>query len=161
MGAIRRLSMAMAIFAGLHAQAQAPAQPQEQPQASPQARPKAPVTEEVDTKPAMAAAEAWLALVDRGAGAQSWDAAASLFRTAVTPERWNEALMAARGPLGPLENRKLLSAAYTRALPGAPEGEYVVIQYQSRFANRPLATETVVPMREADGSWRVSGYLVR
>jgi hypothetical protein len=53
------------------------------------------------------------------------------------------------------------SARYSRTLPGAPDGEYVVIQYSSQFANKASAVETVTPMREKDGSWKVSGYYVK
>lgn len=105
-------------------------------------------------------ADSWLALTDAGNYEDSWKQGAALFRGAVTQERWSEALRSARGPLGALKSRKLAGAHYTRKLPGVPEGEYVVVQYQTEFAGRP-ATETVVPMREADGSWRVSGYVVQ
>jgi hypothetical protein len=37
----------------------------------------------------------------------------------------------------------------------------VVIQFDTRFENRPLSMETVTPMREKDGSWKVSGYFIR
>jgi hypothetical protein len=50
---------------------------------------------------------------------------------------------------------------YTTTLPGAPDGEYVVIQYQSSFGKKNLAVETVTPMLDQDGVWRVSGYFIR
>jgi hypothetical protein len=42
-------------------------------------------------------------------------------------------------------------------MPGAPVGEYAVIQSRTRFTNQ-LVIETVVLTRESDGQWRVSGY---
>ncbi len=42
-----------------------------------------------------------------------------------------------------------------------PKGEYVVIQYASAYTNRPKVIETVTPMLEKDGTWRVSGYFVK
>jgi len=45
--------------------------------------------------------------------------------------------------------------------PGAPDGEYVVIQYDSSFENKTEAVETVTPMLDPDGVWRVSGYYIR
>ncbi|HXF81037.1 MAG TPA: DUF4019 domain-containing protein, partial [Usitatibacter sp.] len=56
--------------------------------------------------------------------------------------------------------RKVRSARYTRELPNAPAGEYVVIQYDTRFERVPHAVETVTPMKDPDGTWRVSGYFV-
>jgi hypothetical protein len=52
-------------------------------------------------------------------------------------------------------------AQFTRTLPGAPDGDYVVIQYRTRFEHKAAAVETVPPMRDADGQWRVSGYFIR
>ena len=47
-------------------------------------------------------------------------------------------------------------------LPGAPTGDYVVVQYTTRFANGPAAVvETVTAMREPDGAWKAAGYFVR
>jgi len=55
----------------------------------------------------------------------------------------------------------LKSASYTKTLPGAPDGEYVVIQYDSSFEHKQSAVETVIPMLDKDGQWRVSGYVIR
>ena len=107
------------------------------------------------------AARSWLALTDSGNGTKSWQSAASLFRSAVPQDRWEQSLAAARGPLGALKGRTVVSVTYSRTLPGAPDGEYVVIQYSSQFANKASAVETVTPMREKDGSWKVSGYYIK
>jgi hypothetical protein len=106
-------------------------------------------------------ADAWLALVDQGKYDQSWEEAARLFKGAVTKEKWREAASAVRAPLGKLVSRKLKSRQYSKTLPGAPDGEYVVIQYDSSFENRKEAVETVTPMLDPDGVWRVSGYYIR
>jgi hypothetical protein len=57
----------------------------------------------------------------------------------------------------------VLAAAFAApaTLPGAPDGESVVIQYDTQFEHKAHAVETVVPMRERDGSWKVSGYFVK
>lgn len=108
-----------------------------------------------------AAATAWLALTDAGKYAQSWDEAASRFKTAVGKADWEKALRAVRAPLGALRSRRVESATFTRRIPGAPEGEYVVIVYATQFANKPDSTETVTPMHDKDGAWRVSGYYIK
>lgn len=106
-------------------------------------------------------ASTWLALVDSGKYAQSWDEAAELFKGAVSKDQWQSALHGTRDPLGKMLSRKLKSATYTRNLPGAPDGEYVVIQYDSSFEHKQSATETITPMRDKDGKWRVSGYFIK
>lgn len=101
---------------------------------------------------AQAAAQSWLALSDAGDYSQSWEKAAALFQVAVSKSEWRTALQKVRSPLGSLKTRTVKSATFSRSLPGAPEGEYVVIQYESKFENMASAIETVTPMREKDGS---------
>jgi predicted transcriptional regulator len=110
---------------------------------------------------AEAGAKAWLGLVDQGSYGPSWEAAAKLFKSALSQEKWTEAVKAARTPLGKLVSRKVKSRQFAKTLPGAPDGEYVVIQYDSAFENKKEAVETVVPMKDPDGVWRVSGYFVK
>ncbi len=112
-------------------------------------------------KAAEAPAEAWLKFVDSGDYSQSWKDASSLFKAAVTEKEWEQKLKAARGPLGALISRRLISGEYATELPGAPDGEYVILRYESSFANKKQAIETVTPMLEKDGQWRVSGYFIK
>ena len=52
------------------------------------------------------------------------------------------------------------ATAGTRA-PNAPEGEYAVIEFDTRFENLPQSTETATSMREKDGSWKIAGYFIK
>ena len=113
------------------------------------------------TKAAEAAAEAWLRFVDSGDYSQSWLEASSLFKSHGTQKAWEQQIAATRGPLGALISRKLKSADYKTSLPGVPDGQYVVIRYDTTFADKKEAIETVTPMLDKDGQWRVSGYFIR
>jgi hypothetical protein len=117
--------------------------------------------EELDAAPAMAAAQAWLTHVDAGRYAQSWDESAAVFRDGIAKVQWQNKLDSLRTPLGVVITRRLLRADYAQKLEGVPDGDYVVIQFETRFANRPQAIETVTPMREKDGSWKVAGYFIK
>jgi uncharacterized protein DUF4019 len=110
---------------------------------------------------AQQSSDAWLTLVDSSKYADSWQEAAQLFRGAVTKEQWQSAMRASREPLGKMLSRKVTSATYSKTLPGAPDGEYVVIRYDSRFEHKQSAVETVTPMLDKDGKWRVSGYYIK
>lgn len=110
---------------------------------------------------AQAAAETWLKLTDAGDAAASWDQAATLFKGAVTKEQWKQALAGVRPPLGKATSRKVISRQFTEKVPGAPDGKYVVIQYQTVFEKKPSAVETITPLLDTDGAWRVSGYFIR
>jgi hypothetical protein len=115
---------------------------------------------EQNTKAAESAAIDWLTLVDTGQYEASWNEAATLFKRQISASDWLKAITAARTPLGKLVTRDLQSATYTTSLPGAPDGEYVVIQFNTIFKNKAQAIETVTPMKDGD-NWRVSGYYIR
>lgn len=122
------------------------------------------VTSQTTTKPedlAQTSAQSWLALTDAGKYAESWQEASTAFKAAVTQTKWVDMVTPARNPLGKLLSRKLKSATYMKNPPGAPDGEYVAIQYDTSFENKKEAIETVTPMLDKDGKWRVSGYYIK
>jgi uncharacterized protein DUF4019 len=110
---------------------------------------------------AQKSAETWLAQVDSGKYADSWQESSSMFRARVSREKWQSMVGPVRDPLGKVASRKLKSATYTKTLPGAPDGEYVVIQYETSFEHKQSAVETITPMLDKDGKWRVSGYYIK
>ena len=110
---------------------------------------------------AVSAAEKWLAVVDKGKYEESWKEAAEYFKNAVKQKQWEQSLQAVRNPLGKLISRKVNSKTYKTSLPGAPDGEYVIIQFDTSFENKKKAVETVTTMMDKGGNWRVSGYYIR
>ena len=109
---------------------------------------------------AMRAAESWLALIDGGDWGESWGETAALFQGAVTKEQWVQQIAAVRSPMGELRSRTLIGVQYTEALPGAPDGRYVVIQYRASFDDKREAIETITPKFDR-GRWRVAGYFIK
>ncbi|MGE3853355.1 MAG: DUF4019 domain-containing protein [Planctomycetota bacterium] len=110
---------------------------------------------------AQAAAESWVALIDQGQYASSWEAAAASFKNAVPQQKWAEAVSVARGPFGALKSRGVKSTTATKTLPGAPDGDYVVLQFNTAFEQKAAALETITVLHDPDGQWRVVGYFVR
>jgi hypothetical protein len=110
---------------------------------------------------ALTATAAWLAEVDAGHYAASWDRAAELFRNAIKKAQWEQQLGAARAPFGALVSRQVRSSQRAKSLPGAPDGDYLVIEYAAAFEHKQQAVETVTAMLEKDGQWRVAGYFIR
>jgi hypothetical protein len=117
--------------------------------------------DEAARKAAVKESRSWLALVDGQRYGESWQRAAALLRAAVTRAEFERAVSAVRKPLGRVVSRRLRGTHYATSLPGAPDGEYVVIQYDSVFENKKAAVEPVTPMKERDGLWKVSGYYIR
>jgi uncharacterized protein DUF4019 len=117
--------------------------------------------DEAGEKAATAAAPVWLSQIDAGSYSNSWRDASVYFKGAVSEKGWQDALTGARKPLGKLISRKLSKAQSATLLPGAPDGKYVVMQFDSSFANKQTAVETVTFMQEKDGKWRAAGYYIK
>lgn len=120
----------------------------------------APSEQDLAVAAAVEAAQKWLASVDEGKFDESWEAAATMFRNAITKEQWSQSLTAIRTPMGKMLTRTAGSSTYRTEVPGAPDGHYVIIQFNTTFENKKQAVETVTPMKEPDGSWKVSGYYI-
>ena len=127
---------------------------------SPDPRPR-PLAAAAATAPAgAAAAREWAALLDEGRWQESWREAAAMFRAQLGAATWAAQVRPVREPLGAVAARDLLSATKSNSLPGAPAGEYEIVQFQTRFAAKSDAVETVVLVREGP-AWKVTGYYIR
>lgn len=109
---------------------------------------------------AEAAARGWLVHLDAGDYAKAWSNAGVLFKRQLTSQAWEDIASGVRAPMGALRSRGARAAQRASSLPGAPDGEYVVLQFDSSFANKKVAVETVTAVFE-DGVWRVVGYFIR
>ena len=112
-------------------------------------------------KAAVSVAKKWLSIVEEGKYAESWKESAEYFKNSVTQKQWEQSLQAVRKPLGKVVSRKVKSKTYMTSLPGAPDGEYVVIQFDTSFENKKKTVKTFTPMMDKDGHWRVSGYFIK
>jgi hypothetical protein len=123
-----------------------------------------PASQEASTsneKAAQSAAEEWLSLVDAANYSQSWAEAAAGFKNRVDQSGWEKAVNGVRTPIGKVQSRTLKVAEFATSLPGAPDGEYVVLKFETTFEKKQHAVETVTPTKEADGRWRVGGYFIK
>lgn len=119
------------------------------------------IADEMLEKNAVKAAEEWLVLVDNAEYSKSWETAAESFKTQVSKQQWRQSLSAARKPFGNFVSREIMSRQHRTTLPGAPDGQYVVIQFKTSFEGKKSSVETVTPMMDRDGKWRVSGYYIK
>ena len=112
------------------------------------------------TAKAQESAQQWLDLIDRSQYVASWSTAASYFQNNITATEWEKMLQGVRQPLGATISRQLETKEYKTSVPGSPDGEYVIIQYQTSFSNKKSAVETVTSMLDRDGIWKVAGYFI-
>lgn len=108
---------------------------------------------------AIAAGEQWLAYLDAGSYAASWDTAATLFKAGMTRDQWVATIENLHAQLGIPQGRELIAAKHTTSLPNAPAGDYVVIQYRIGFAEGG-GVETLTMKLDGD-VWKASGYFIR
>lgn len=108
----------------------------------------------------VAAAGSWLEILDALKWGQSWEGTGKLFRSNLTQDQWAKLAQSVRDPLGAVQSRAILGATKAQSLPGAPDGEYQIVQYRTVFANKASAVETVVLGREGN-QWKIVGYFIR
>jgi hypothetical protein len=103
----------------------------------------------------------WVAMIDGGKYADSWDAAAKLFQSQLTQDQWKSALTTVRAPLGKLISRTQKAAQPPSNVPGAPAGQvFMVLQFTTSFENKGTAVETVA-MVDENGTWKAAGYFIQ
>ena len=112
-------------------------------------------------KKAQEVAQKWLQLIDQKKYSKSWEQAANMFKAQVKKNDWKQKVKVVRDKVGEFESRKVKMSKFLTTLPGAPKGEYVVLQFESSFKNHQNAIETITPMKDGDGQWRVSGYYIK
>ena len=107
-------------------------------------------------------ARQWLTLADNLDAAGSWNAAGKKFQGEITTDNWDVALRQSRAPMGALLQRTMLTTTFDKASPAnGPPGEYALVLFRTAFANKVDSRESVTLEREADGTWRVIGYVIR
>jgi len=102
----------------------------------------------------------FLGYLDHGRYADSYAYTGMLIRATNDRDSFARQIKKARAGTGALQSRSLIDASYATSVPGAPEGQYVLLHYDASFANRPEAVETLT-LAFAKGYWRVSGYYIK
>ena len=98
--------------------------------------------------------------LDQGRYADSYAYTGMLIRTQLDRDAFSTQIQKTREGTGALQSRELIDSSYATTVPGAPEGQYVILHYHASFANRPDAVETVT-LAFAKGYWRVAGYYIK
>ena len=99
--------------------------------------------------------ESWLALMDEGNYAKSWETAAPYFQRVMAKEEWVARGEKIRRPLGNVLSRKFKSSKFTAA------GTQIEVKFDAAFDGLLAATETVTFAKQASGEWQPIGYLIR
>jgi hypothetical protein len=154
--------LAAAVLAASLIPAPLPAQQGPPPTGAPQG-PGAPQADDPHAADELAAqrqALGFLDYLDQGRYADSYAYTGMLIRAQLDRDAFSTQIQKTRVDTGALRSRELVDSAYTTTLPGAPEGQYVVLHYHTSFANRQDTLETLT-LAFAKGYWRISGYYIK
>ena len=105
--------------------------------------------------------DVWLVLQDAGKYDETWEQSAAYVKNLLNQQKWSAVMKAQRAPQGAVKSRTLQSSSYATELPGMPDGKYVVLIYKTSFEKKATAIETIIPMQEEDGQWKVMTYRIR
>ena len=103
----------------------------------------------------------WLEGIDQGDYGRSYRESSAYFKTALTESQWIAALERYRKPLGALVSRHATKTENLKDSPVMPKGEHRVMVFESDFAEKHIAVETVTFTKDEDGVFRASGYFIR
>jgi DNA-binding CsgD family transcriptional regulator len=104
-------------------------------------------------------AREWLALMDGRHWKESWDAAGAYTKSIVPLDQWMSMMPSVASTMGPATSRVLQKVVKATSLPGLPDGQYEMLQYDTHFAKKGDAVELLVLAREGS-NWKVDTYRI-
>ncbi len=111
------------------------------------------------TQRAVSVGEKWLTFLDEGNAGEAWDAASDLLKSSVSRVKWADVVKQTRSPLGSVTTRVLGQVQQTTELPGAPNGNYIVAQFETSLTTGRYI-ETLILAFELD-EWKPAGYFIK
>jgi len=104
-----------------------------------------------------------LKLIDESRFGEVWNAASPVTQQSVPKDKFNAEVARLRQPLGAPAQRVWiqLSRQQVSAGAGSMAGQYLSIEFETRFASGQVKHELVSFRLDDDKLWRVAGYVVR
>jgi len=112
---------------------------------------------EADPSDVLAAAKAWLGLIDTGQYEESYAAGSDVFRNSITLDKWMLALKTLRVPMGKVVSRKVTDHTYKPNGIRGLDAACVIINYDTSFAKGESVVETVL-LKWENGKWLGLSY---
>ncbi len=102
----------------------------------------------------------WVTKIDGKNYPDAYAGLSTFAKKFATEEQYAASMKAFREPLGPVIWRQPKRLEKVKSMPGMPDGEYLAVQFDTKFKNKESAVETVSMMKE-DGEWKPTGYHFR
>ena len=107
-------------------------------------------------------ARTWLERIDAGQYETSYGQLADSVKKTATPEKWTRTLADSRKTLGKVLKRTWNQSRFLTTLPDMPDGEYMLVSFETTFEHREKATETITLAKHPNGTaWQIIGYDIR
>jgi hypothetical protein len=105
-------------------------------------------------------AKQWLSLMDDQNYADAYKQMGAVARDKVSAEGFSKTVGGVREPLGAMSSRALKDVKLAKTLPAMRDGQYAIVRYDSTFAHKTAAVESVTLISE-NGGWSVIGYFIK
>ena len=89
-------------------------------------------------------AAGYLELLDQGRYQDAWQAMAPLFRSLHIQQEWQQRISTIRNAYGPVISREFARSSYRHTYRNAPDGEYLIFQFDNVFTHKAKGVETIV-----------------
>lgn len=104
-------------------------------------------------------AKQWLILIDDQNYADAFRQMGAAARSKSSEQEFAAKISAERAPLGAMSSRTLKDVNAAKTLPGMRDGQYTIVRYDSSFARKTDAVESVTLVSE-NGAWSVVSYSI-
>jgi hypothetical protein len=121
---------------------------------APQAGPSTAMTPSPDDR-----AKQWVHLVDDNNYSDAYKQMGVMAQGKIAADPWRLKVSSVREPLGAMATRSIKDVKLAKTLPGMRDGQYAIVRFDSSFAHKTAAVETVVLSSEK-GGWSVIGYFI-
>ena len=109
---------------------------------------------------AVAAAERFAQVIDRGDSSAAYSQASPLLRLAQDEQEFSADIKRAHKLLGPVQQRQLTALRSIGIYPRFPDGDYLIVQFEAQTRHKNKAAEIIL-LRHQDGAWLVADYSIR
>ena len=100
--------------------------------------------EEIEQKEHGLQANGYLELLDQGRYQDAWQTMSPLFWSLHIQQEWQQRISAIRKAYGPVISRDFTRSSYRSSYRNAPDGEYLIFQFDTVFTHKAKGVETIV-----------------
>lgn len=115
---------------------------------------------ELYSSQALAEAERFIAIIDKGDYSHAYSSASFCMHFLKHEAEWVDEQIRTRKLIGKPLSRQLKSIRSRETYPGLPDGDYLLIHYQTETEHKAKATEVIL-LRHQEKQWQVCLYYLK